>query len=62
MNLQEVFKKIEMALTPAQDNAPEVLLSWQGQGEAVITLSCNSLEEMQSLQANTFANGLNDAG
>ena len=37
---------------------PEILDVWQGQGEAVITLSCDSLEEMQGLQANALSNGL----
>jgi len=53
MNLQEVFKKIEMALTPSQDAAPEV------QEEVKVELAMMKLIDGTMLEADEFVAGAN---
>lgn len=53
MNLQEVFKKIEMALTPAQDNAPEV------QEEVKVEMATMKLAGGVVVEAESFEAGEN---
>lgn len=53
MNLQEVFKKIEMALTPTQDAAPEV------QEEVKVELAMMKLIDGTMLEADEFVAGAN---
>src|SRR6056300_1213521 len=53
MNLQEVFKKIEMALTPAQEAAPEV------QEEVKVEMANMKLADGTMLEANEFVAGEN---
>ena len=53
MNLQEVFKKIEMALTPAQDNAPEV------QEEVKVEMATMNLAGGVVVEAESFEAGEN---
>jgi hypothetical protein len=53
MNLQEVFKKIEMALTPSQDAAPEV------QEEVKVEMAMMRLADGTMLEANEFVAGEN---
>lgn len=51
MNLQEVFKKIEMALTPSQDAAPEV------QEEVKVEFAMMRLADGTMLEAEEFVAG-----
>lgn len=53
MNLQEVFKKIEMALTPAQEEAPEV------QEEVKVEMANMKLADGTMLEAEAFEAGEN---
>jgi len=53
MNLQEVFKKIEMALTPSQDNAPEV------QEEVKVEMATMKLAGGVVVEAEAFEAGEN---
>ena len=53
MNLQEVFKTIEMALTPAQDNAPEV------QEEVKVEMATMKLAGGVVVEAESFEAGEN---
>ena len=53
MNLQEVFKKIEMALTPSQDNAPEV------QEEVKVEMATMKLAGGVVVEAESFEAGEN---
>jgi len=53
MNLQEVFKKIEMALTPSQDNAPEV------QEEVKVEMATMKLAGGVAVEAEAFEAGEN---
>ena len=53
MNLQEVFKKIEMALTPTEDNAPEV------QEEVKVEMATMKLANGVVVEAESFEAGEN---
>lgn len=53
MNLQEVFKKIEMALTPSEDNAPEV------QEEVKVEMATMKLANGVVVEAESFEAGEN---
>ena len=53
MNLQEVFKKIEMALTPSQEAAPEV------QEEVKVEFAMMRLADGTMLEAEEFVAGQN---
>lgn len=53
MNLQEVFKKIEMALTPSSDNAPEV------QEEVKVEMATMKLANGVVIEAESFEAGEN---
>jgi len=53
MNLQEVFKKIEMALTPTEDNAPEV------QEEVKVEMATMKLASGVVVEAESFEAGEN---
>ena len=53
MNLQEVFKKIEMALTPSSDNAPEV------QEEVKVEMATMKLASGVMVEAESFEAGEN---
>jgi hypothetical protein len=53
MNLQEVFKKIEMALTPAQDNTPEI------QEEVKVEMATMKLAGGVVVEAESFEAGEN---
>jgi len=57
MNLQEVFKKIEMALTPSQDAAPEVQEAVQE--EVKVELAMMKLIDGTMLEADEFVAGEN---
>jgi len=57
MNLQEVFKKIEMALTPSQDAAPEVQEAVQE--EVKVELAMMKLIDGTMLEADEFVAGAN---
>jgi len=54
MNLQEVFKKIELALTPSQDEAPEVQ-----QEEVKVEMANMKLADGTLLEAESFEAGQN---
>jgi len=56
MNLQEVFKKIEMALTPTQDAAPEVQ---EVQEEVKVEMASMRLADGTLLEAEEFVAGEN---
>ena len=57
MNLQEVFKKIEMALTPSQDAAPE--LQEAVQEEVKVEMASMRLADGTLLEAEEFVAGEN---
>ena len=57
MNLQEVFKKIEMALTPSQDAAPEVQEAVQE--EVKVEMASMRLADGTLLEAEEFVAGAN---
>lgn len=57
MNLQEVFKKIEMALTPTQDAAPEVQEAVQE--EVKVEMASMRLADGTLLEAEEFVAGQN---
>ena len=57
MNLQEVFKKIEMALTPSQDAAPEVQEAVQE--EVKVEMASMRLADGTLLEAEEFVAGEN---
>ena len=57
MNLQEVFKKIEMALTPSQDAAPEVQEA--AQEEVKVEMASMRLADGTLLEAEEFVAGEN---
>ena len=57
MNLQEVFKKIEMALTPAKDEAPEVQV--EAQEEVKVEMANMKLSDGTMLEAEAFEAGQN---
>jgi hypothetical protein len=56
MNLQEVFKKIEMALTPSQDAAPEVQ---EVQEDVKVEMASMRLADGTLLEAEEFVAGEN---
>ena len=57
MNLQEVFKKIEMALTPSQDAAPEVQEAVQE--DVKVEMASMRLADGTLLEAEEFVAGAN---